>query len=58
MGWGASESLTLQKLDSILLFEVVPYYLKWLDGVGVLLAVFHGENSEHRGFIQDSISRR
>jgi hypothetical protein len=47
-----SGSLTLQAVEDVLLFEVIPYYLKWLDGVRVLFTVSHRENSEHRGFIQ------
>lgn len=35
----------------VLLFEVVPYYLKGLNGVSVLFAASYGENSKHRGFI-------
>ena len=42
----------LKKVRDILLLEVVPYDLKWFDGVSVLFAVSHRENSEHRGFVQ------
>ena len=48
----ASDSIGLEKIGDVLLFEVIPYYLKRLDGVSVLFAVSHRENSEHRGFIQ------
>ena len=37
----------LQAVQDVLLFEVVPYYLKWLDGVCVLLAVSHREDGKH-----------
>jgi len=36
----------------VVLFEVVPYYLKRLDGVCVLFTISHRENGKHRGFIQ------
>ena len=35
------------KVKDVLLFQVIPYDLKWLDRVCVLFAVPHGENSEH-----------
>lgn len=44
-------SLATAESWDILLFEVVPYYLKGLNGVSVLFAISHGEDSEHRGFI-------
>ena len=47
-----SDSLVPKKVGDILLLEVVPYYLKWLDGVSVLFTVSHRENSKHRGFVQ------
>jgi len=36
-----------RKVKDILLFQVIPYYLKWLDRVRVLFTVPHGENGEH-----------
>jgi hypothetical protein len=47
-----SVSLVPEEVGNILLVEMVPYYLKWLDGVSVLFAVSHRENGEHRGFVQ------
>ena len=46
------ESLGLQKVNGLLLFEVVPYYLECLDRMGVLFTVFQRENGKHRSFIQ------
>ena len=48
---GGLGSLATAKGWDVLLFEVIPYYLKRLDGVSVLFATSHGENSEHRGFV-------
>lgn len=52
VGARGSDPLVPKRVGDILLLEVVPYYLKWLDGVSVLFPVSHGENSEHRGFVQ------
>ena len=49
---------SLQAVEDILLFEVVPYYLKRLDGVCVLFTVSHRENGKHRGFVQDWVAGR
>lgn len=51
-GCKGSGPLVPKRVGDILLLEVVPYYLKWLDGVSVLFPVSHRENSEHRGFVQ------
>jgi len=45
--------IDMDRVFCVVLFEVIPYYLKWLDRMCVLFTVSHRKNGKHRGFIQN-----